>query len=55
MAKRIVFCADGTWQNPLINTNVHRLYKGLTQSQDRVTFYDEPSLIFWRRPSPVAP
>lgn len=41
MAKRIVFCADGTWQRPRNNTNVYRLYKGLLQSQDQFTFYDD--------------
>lgn len=41
MAKRIVFCADGTWQSPLNNTNVYRLYKGLTQTQDQLAFYDD--------------
>ena len=41
MSKRIVFCADGTWQSPLNNTNVYRLYKGLTQTQDQLAFYDD--------------
>jgi uncharacterized protein (DUF2235 family) len=41
MAKRIVFCSDGTWQAPLNNTNVYRLYKALTVSSDQVTFYDD--------------
>lgn len=41
MAKRIVFCADGTWQSPLNNTNVYRLYKGLAQTQDQLAFYDD--------------
>ncbi len=41
MAKRIVFCADGTWESPLNNTNVYRLYKGLTQTQDQLGFYDD--------------
>jgi uncharacterized protein (DUF2235 family) len=41
MAKRIVFCADGTWQSPLNNTNVYRIYKGLTQTQDQLAFYDD--------------
>jgi uncharacterized protein (DUF2235 family) len=41
MAKRIVFCADGTWQEPLNNTNVYRLYKALTLSSDQVTYYDD--------------
>jgi uncharacterized protein (DUF2235 family) len=41
MSKRIVFCADGTWQSPLNNTNVYRLYKALTVSSDQVTYYDD--------------
>lgn len=40
MPKRIVFCCDGTWQNPADNTNVYRLYNALTVSADQVTFYD---------------
>ena len=41
MSKRIVYCADGTWQAPLNNTNVYRLYKALTVTSDQVTFYDD--------------
>jgi uncharacterized protein (DUF2235 family) len=41
MAKRIVFCADGTWQLPMNNTNVYRLYKALTVTADQVTYYDD--------------
>ena len=41
MSKRIVFCADGTWQAPVNNTNVYRLYNALTESADQVTFYDD--------------
>jgi uncharacterized protein (DUF2235 family) len=41
MAKRIVLCADGTWQAPLNNTNVYRLYKALAVTGDQVTFYDD--------------
>jgi uncharacterized protein (DUF2235 family) len=41
MSKRIVFCADGTWQAPVNNTNVYRLYKALTVTADQVTFYDD--------------
>lgn len=40
MAKRIVSCFDGTWQEPVSNTNVYRLYNALTQSSDQVAFYD---------------
>lgn len=41
MSKRIVFCADGTWDTPATNSNVYRLYKALTLSSDQVTFYDD--------------
>ncbi|MGA8729103.1 MAG: DUF2235 domain-containing protein [Terracidiphilus sp.] len=41
MSKRIVYCADGTWQTPLNNTNVYRLYKALLVTSDQVTFYDD--------------
>jgi uncharacterized protein (DUF2235 family) len=29
MSKRIVFCADGTWDNADKRTNVYKLYKAL--------------------------
>ena len=41
MPKRIVYCADGTWQGPLDNTNVYRLYKALLITADQVTYYDD--------------
>lgn len=41
MSKRIVYCADGTWQAPVNNTNVYRLYKALLVTSDQVTFYDD--------------
>jgi uncharacterized protein (DUF2235 family) len=41
MSKRIVFCADGTWQDPVNNTNVYKLYKALTVASDQVTYYDD--------------
>ena len=41
MSKRIVYCADGTWEAPVNNTNVYRLYKALTVTSDQVTFYDD--------------
>jgi uncharacterized protein (DUF2235 family) len=41
MGKRIVFCADGTWQGPLNGTNVYKLYKALDVTSDQITFYDD--------------
>lgn len=41
MPKRIVFCADGTWQAPMNNTNVYRIYKALTVTSDQIPLYDD--------------
>jgi uncharacterized protein (DUF2235 family) len=41
MSKRIVFCADGTWDAPGANTNVYLIYKALAVSADQVTYYDD--------------
>jgi uncharacterized protein (DUF2235 family) len=41
MGKRIIFCADGTWDQPGQNTNVYRLYKALTVTADQVPYYDD--------------
>jgi len=41
MPKRIVYCADGTWDSPLSGTNVYLFYKALSVSSDQVTFYDD--------------
>jgi uncharacterized protein (DUF2235 family) len=41
MGKRIVFCFDGTWQAPMNNTNVYRMYKALTMTSEQVTYYDD--------------
>jgi uncharacterized protein (DUF2235 family) len=41
MPKRIVYCADGTWQAPVNNTNVYRIYKALTVTAEQVTYYDD--------------
>jgi uncharacterized protein (DUF2235 family) len=41
MSKRIVFCADGTWEAPVSSTNVYRLYKALTVTSGQVTYYDD--------------
>lgn len=40
MAKRIIFCCDGTWQTPRNGTNVNRLYTALRQTSDQIAFYD---------------
>jgi uncharacterized protein (DUF2235 family) len=41
MSKRIVFCADGTWDAPVASTNVYRIYKALLVSAEQVTYYDD--------------
>ena len=41
MSKRIIFCADGTWQSSAKNTNAYRIFKALTVSADQMPFYDD--------------
>jgi uncharacterized protein (DUF2235 family) len=41
MSKRIVFCADGTWDAPGTSTNVYRIFKALTVTASQVTYYDD--------------
>jgi uncharacterized protein (DUF2235 family) len=41
MGKRIIFCADGTWDEPGKNTNVYKLYKALNTTAEQVPYYDD--------------
>jgi uncharacterized protein (DUF2235 family) len=41
MGKRIIFCADGTWDQPGQNTNVYKIYKALTLNANQVPYYDD--------------
>jgi uncharacterized protein (DUF2235 family) len=41
MSKRIVFCADGTWDKSTSRTNVYKLFKALATSADQVPIYDD--------------
>jgi uncharacterized protein (DUF2235 family) len=41
MSKRIVFCADGTWDSPQNDTNVYKLFKALPISSAQIVFYDD--------------
>ncbi len=41
MSKRIVYCADGTWDKPTKHTNVYKLFKSLIVSADQIPFYDD--------------
>lgn len=41
MAKRIIFCADGTWDTPQSETNVYRLWKALPTTAVQIPYYDD--------------
>ncbi len=41
MSKRIVFCADGTWDDSAKNSNPYRLYKGLKTTATQIPYYDD--------------
>jgi len=41
MSKKIVFCADGTWDSSTSHTNVYKLYKALLTTADQIPLYDD--------------
>jgi len=44
MSKRIIFCADGTWDKPRNHTNVRKLFEAVNSPPDianQVAFYDD--------------
>ncbi len=41
MSKRIIFCADGTWDTKQNETNVYKLYKSLSTTSSQVPYYDD--------------
>lgn len=41
MSKRIIFCADGTWDGTQNDTNVYKLFKAITTTSDQVAYYDD--------------
>jgi uncharacterized protein (DUF2235 family) len=41
MSKNIIFCADGTWDDPLSATNVYALSKAAVQSSSQVVIYED--------------
>ncbi|MGA2715716.1 MAG: DUF2235 domain-containing protein [Bryobacteraceae bacterium] len=41
MSKRIVFCADGTWDSSGNNANVYKIFKALNTGADQVPYYDD--------------
>jgi len=41
MSKRIVFCADGTWDAPGSATNVFKIFHALLTNAEQVPYYDD--------------
>ena len=41
MSKKIIFCADGTWDAPQSSTNVYTLFKAIQTTSDQVPYYDD--------------
>jgi uncharacterized protein (DUF2235 family) len=41
MSKRIIFCADGTWDNAQNDTNVYTLFKAIPITAGQIAFYDD--------------
>jgi uncharacterized protein (DUF2235 family) len=41
MAKRIAFCADGTWNDVATNTNVYKIFKAMKFAADQCPIYDD--------------
>ena len=41
MSKRIIFCADGTWDSAKNDTNVYKIFKAIPITSDQVAFYDD--------------
>ena len=41
MFKRIIFCADGTWNDPATNTNVYKIFKAMSFSAEQYPIYDD--------------
>ena len=41
MSKRIIYCADGTWDSPVDATNVYAMFKAITITAGQVAYYDD--------------
>jgi uncharacterized protein (DUF2235 family) len=41
MSKRIIFCADGTWDKVANKTNVYKIDKAIAVNADQLAFYDD--------------
>jgi uncharacterized protein (DUF2235 family) len=41
MSKRIVFCADGTWNDAATSTNVYKIFKAMNFTAQQCPIYDD--------------
>ncbi len=41
MSRRLIFCADGTWDSAQNDTNVYKLFKAIPVTSGQVAFYDD--------------
>lgn len=41
LGKRIIFCADGTWDSQKDHTNVYKMFMAIKQGPEQVAFYDD--------------
>ena len=41
MSKRILFCADGTWNDAASNTNVYKIFKAMLFTAEQCPIYDD--------------
>lgn len=41
MSKQIIFCADGTWNDPATNTNVYKIFKAMNFTAQQCPIYDD--------------
>ena len=41
MSKRVIYCADGTWDSAENKTNVYTLYKAIKTTAHQQPFYDD--------------
>ncbi len=41
MSKRIIFCADGTWNDATTNTNVYKIFKAMNFTAAQCPIYDD--------------
>ena len=41
MPKRIIYCADGTWNDTTTNTNVYKIFKAMHFTAEQCPIYDD--------------